>query len=379
MALPDGLPYYPRHELLESVLRVLLAGQNVTLFAPRRHGKTLFIREELLPAVEEQGWFAARVDLWRNRAKPALGLVEGLEAVAYATKAADRGLFGRKMDLRRMTTTFRSPGVEIQGQWEPAVQRPQIAAETTLENRLANALHLIADHGTHALLALDEFQALAQAGNENFVAAFRTALQDVDGRLSVIFTGSSRDGLNNLFRKAKAPLFRSATAVPMAELGDGFVDNRADYLRDIAGLEVDREALKLLFQKLLRTPLFLNEIVVGMLTRGDADVEKAMAEWLADKQANEYQDVLSGLRPVDLAVVNWLTESGQQSVYSAEAREHMREFMGATQAPTAAVVQSAIRRLGKADIVDPMGTYGSYQLADQGMQIVLQSQIGTDA
>lgn len=376
MALPDTLPYFPRPDLLARVLRALLAGQNVTLFAPRRHGKTLFIREELLPAVEMHGWFAARIDLWRNRAKPALGLVEGLEAVAYATRASKEGFLGQKMNLRRMNTTFRSPGVEIRGEWEPASQLPPVAAEATLENRLANALHMIAGHGTHALLALDEFQALGQPGNENFIAAFRTALQDLNGRLSVIFAGSSRDGLNNLFRKAKAPLFRSAIAVPMDELGDDFVDNRADYLHDIAGLEVDREALKLLFQQLLRTPLFLNEIVVGMLTRGDADVPSAMTQWLDDKRENEYQEVLAGLRPIDLAVVNWLAESGQQSVYGAEAREHMREFMGVEQTPTAAVVQSAIRRLGKVDIVDPMGTYGSYQLADQGMQIVLQSQAG---
>jgi hypothetical protein len=63
---------------------MLVAGSNITLFAPRRQGKTQFVIHELLPGARELGWFAARIDLWRNRDDPALGLVEGLEAIAAA-------------------------------------------------------------------------------------------------------------------------------------------------------------------------------------------------------------------------------------------------------------------------------------------------------
>ena len=62
---------FPRPELLESMIRLLGSGSNVTLFARRRSGKTMFLREELMPALSELGWFVARVDLWRNRGNPA--------------------------------------------------------------------------------------------------------------------------------------------------------------------------------------------------------------------------------------------------------------------------------------------------------------------
>lgn len=370
MSLPDKLPYFPRSDLLQNILRLLLSGANIALFAPRRHGKTQFVRNELLPAVHEAGWFAARVDLWRNRDNPALGLVEGLEAIAYATRRK-RTVLSTRLSLKSVRTKFKTPGVDIEGEWTPADAAPPLP-ESSLENRLANAMHRIAGHGEHALLALDEFQALATSGSENFIAAFRTVLQDLEDRLSVIFTGSSREGLNRLFQRAKAPLFRSAESVALPNMGDEFVDSRADYLAGIAGLQVDRNALKLLYPRLRHTPQFLNEIVRGMLVSGNADVPGAYRSWLEGKQQGEYADLIANLGDVDFAVVLWLATSGETSVYTADARKAMAMLMSGKDVPPASKIQTAIRRLMQAGVVDPLGVTGSYELADQGLQIILR-------
>lgn len=375
MSLQTTLPYFARPDLLESVTRLLLSGANVTLFAPRRHGKTSFVRYDLLPALHEAGWFAARVDLWRNRDNPELGLVEGLEAVAYA--APPRGSLLRPLNLSSLRATFKVPGVDIQGDWAPATG-PSPHPEASLENRLANALHLIAGRGSHALIALDEFQALAGKGSDNFVAAFRTALQDVEGRLSVFFTGSSRDGLMRLFNRAKAPLFRSAESLTLPNLGDSFVDSRADYLEEVAGIKVDRNALKLFFPRLCYTPLFLNEIVRILLVRGSDDLNAAVQEWYRAKFDDEYADWFTALQDVEAAVMVWLATSGQKSVYTEEAREAMRHYMEVIAAPTTSRVQTAIRRLTGEQALEPTGVSGEYEIADQGLQIVLSNAVNQD-
>jgi len=366
--LPTALPYFPRPQLLESVLKLLMSGANVTLFAPRRHGKTWFVRYELLPALHEAGWFAGRVDLWRNRDNPALGLVEGLEALAYASPKSVLPSI-RSLTIRSVRSTFKLPGVDIEGEWVPSTGH--VTPEGTLENRLANALQMIASKGGHAVLALDEFQALADKSSDNFVAAFRTALQDLEGGLSVIFTGSSRLGLTNLFKRAKAPLFRSAEAVTLPHLGDDFVDSRADYLRDIAGIEVDRGLLKNIFPKLCHTPLFINEIVRNILVSGSPDVVAALAQWVEAKKSEEYSELLDRLSDLDLAVIVWLTMSGQTSVYTEEAREFMKLQMGVEKRPEYHQIQTSMRRLTAAQIVEPTGTNGGYEIADQGFQVVL--------
>lgn len=366
MALHTALPYFPRPELLAQVTRLLLSGSNVTLFAPRRQGKTWFVRYELLPALHEAGWFAARVDLWRNRDNPSLGLVEGLEAVAYATSSA-KGIF-QPLTLKSVRGAFNGAGVEIAGQWEPAAAPPE--PEGSLENRLASALKLIVQKGSHCVLALDEFQALAEKSAENFVAAFRTALQDLEGSLSIVFTGSSRDGLTRLFSRSKAPLFRSAETVTLPSLGDDFVDSRADYLEQIADLKVDRNALKLLFSTLCYTPLFLNDIVRWMLVTGNSSVDEAKEAWMAEKRADEYADLFRQLTDLDLAIVIWLARSGQRSVYTEEARAAMGAIMH-TDPPLAHQVQARIRRLTKSQVLEPTGATGQYEIADQGLQILL--------
>ena len=370
MSLPDQLPYFPRPDLLASILRLLLSGTNVTLFAPRRHGKTQFVRNELLPSLNEDGWFAARVDLWRNRDNPVLGLVEGLEAVAQASQPK-RSILSTPLDLKSIRTTFKTPGVDIEGRWVPATGAV-FAPQATMANRVADALHVIAERGSHALIALDEFQALAVPGAEDFVASLRTVLQDLEGSLSVIFTGSSRAGLNRLFQRAKAPLFRSAETVTLPNLGDDFVDSRADYLADIASLAVDRDQLKLLYPRLCYTPLFLNQLVRGMLVSGDTDVPRGFQRWLARKRDGEYADLIYCLSDLEFAVVVRLATGVDNSVYTAEARQAMGEFMAATRPPEVSKVQTAIRKLTNGGIVDPTGTKGSYEIADQGFQIVLR-------
>ncbi|WP_313458793.1 hypothetical protein [Stenotrophomonas sp.] len=375
MSLQTTLPYFARPDLLESVTRLLLSGANVTLFAPRRHGKTSFVRYDLLPALHEAGWFAARIDLWRNRENPELGLVEGLEAVAYATPP--RSALMRPMNLSSLRATFKVPGVDIQGNWSPATG-PTPHPEASLENRLANALHLIAERGTHSLVALDEFQALASKGSDNFVAAFRTVLQDVEGRLSVFFTGSSRDGLMRLFNRSRAPLFRSAESLTLPNLGDAFVDSRADYLDEVAGVKVDRDALKLFFPRLCYTPLFLNEIVRIMLVRGTADLDAAVREWYRAKFDDEYAHWFAALQDVESAVMVWLATSGQKTVYSEEAREAMRQYIEADAVPTTSRVQTAIRRLTGEQALEPTGVNGEYEISDQGLQIVLSNAVNQD-
>ncbi|TDR81363.1 hypothetical protein [Paludibacterium purpuratum] len=54
---PDTL-LHPREQLAQSVLRMLTAGLSsaLTLFAPRRMGKTEFLVKDLMPLAENNGW-----------------------------------------------------------------------------------------------------------------------------------------------------------------------------------------------------------------------------------------------------------------------------------------------------------------------------------
>ena len=115
------------------------------------------------------------------------------------------------------------------------------------------------------LLILDEFQALASIDRDDFVAAFRTALQKHRGRLLVFYTGSSRAALNGMFRRSKAPLFQSTHSLTLPELDRGFIEDRAAFLAQRSGLEVDVDSLHAAFARLGHSPEFLNGLILDMM------------------------------------------------------------------------------------------------------------------
>lgn len=59
------------HTLCDSLEGKGLADARSGLFlaAPRRTGKSTFLREDLVPEVERRGWIAIYVDLWADRAR----------------------------------------------------------------------------------------------------------------------------------------------------------------------------------------------------------------------------------------------------------------------------------------------------------------------
>jgi len=76
-------------------------------------------------------------------------------------------------------------------------------------------------HGkTQVLLCLDEVQHLATDTRfEPLVSFLRTLIDEHREKLFVVYTGSSRDGLQRLFSRRKAPLFRSSSQIDLPPLG----------------------------------------------------------------------------------------------------------------------------------------------------------------
>lgn len=366
--LPDA-PYFPRPDLLARVLRVYASGlrQAVTLFAPRRQGKTWFVLHELLPAAEETGWQPVYIDLWRMRSDPARGLVHALEREAGE---------GSKSWLKKLKVKAKVPlgpaglDVELRGDQQASPNR-----DLPLEERLEAALDTLVARANVTLLVIDEFQALAIDKSEHFVAAFRTVLQKHKGRLLVFYTGSSREALNRMFRQVKAPLFRSAQALQLPDLGVDFVVDRAELLQERTGLGVDREALAEAFERLGNSPEFLNWLIVDMMVRGDADVESSMREWMEQQRVEHFDELLTRLKQHDLGVLLFLSIPNSPSIYSADGLRTIAELSTAESTVTASKVQASLNRLRKMGLVAPTGETGGYEIEDRSLTVWLREYV----
>lgn len=82
----------PRPALAKRYLALLQAGPVVstTIFAPRRTGKTVFLRKDLTPAADAAGFTVAYVDLWQTRLNPGIDR-SGPGGSAHAEDAGPKG------------------------------------------------------------------------------------------------------------------------------------------------------------------------------------------------------------------------------------------------------------------------------------------------
>lgn len=366
MATSFELPYFPREGLVEEVLQILTSGlkQGITLFAPRRQGKTSFVRHELIPAAHELGWQTLYVDLWRRRGEPELALVEGLEAFVEKRHSGWR----RRLRFKQLRAAASAGAAELESTLEPI----HFAPEAVLENRLDAALSALAAKGV-TLLVLDEVQALAGSKREDFVAALRTVIQKLQGRLVVFYTGSSRHGLNDMFRQQKAPLFASAMPVQLPRLGDDFIADRLVFLEERTRAVVDKSALTAVFEQLGRTPEFLNEVILHLLIAGNGDIDAAMSKWLQSHQEAGAGSLLDELKPLELALMRLLATVDHPSIYSAEAIDTISAMTDIDEKVTTGKVQTALKRLSRMELVAPTGRHGEYEIEDRAVLLQLRT------
>ena len=195
----------PRPALAKSYLALLSAGPIVstTIFAPRRTGKTVFLRQDLTPAAIDAGYTVAYADLWQTRLSPGVALVRGLEE-ALEPKTLSQKVLNKLQHPIKKVKAGGAVG-DIKGEFEIELGDPRKEA-TDLALRIDDLISQLCAKNP-LLLLIDEAQELARTRENELVAtALRTAITKHRDKMRVIFTGSSRTRLAHVFSNTDAPL-----------------------------------------------------------------------------------------------------------------------------------------------------------------------------
>jgi hypothetical protein len=190
------------------------SGSGLFLAAPRRTGKSTFLREDLRPQLEAAGALVLYVDLWADRkANPGLVIVSAVRAEL----AKHEGV---------VTRLARSAGMEKVnvGGVGFSLDRVGLGAQVSLSTALAalsdevkRTIVLIIDEAQHAITTEDGYDALF---------ALKAARDELNGSghygLRIVATGSNRDKLAML-RNSKDQAFFGAPLVQFPALGADFI------------------------------------------------------------------------------------------------------------------------------------------------------------
>lgn len=347
--------HYPRTDLADQILDRLDVGATtaLTLFAPRRMGKTEFVVRDLLPMAVDRGYIDVYVNFWDRKDDPAESLIQGL------SKAAAR----LKLTTRIKQTMSRIRGFGFNTPIGGASASLKDTSESDRLNIIQELFDLLMKEDRKVLLALDEVQHLATESQfEPIVYALRGMIDLNRERVSVLYTGSSRSGLQRLFRRRNAPLFSSSQQIDLPNLGSGYLQHTARTFHAASHRTLDINDCSNAFKMVKRVPYDYRQIIDNLILHGGADILSMAAHYLEEhSQEDTYQADWANLKPVDRAVLHFIL-SGNAGVYTTAGRAFIAEQLGIEDidVPT---VQNAINRLRRATHIAPVGQ-GRYELED---------------
>ena len=221
MALRDHDNVFHRPELARSLADKILhvavgsaSASGIFLAAPRRTGKSTFVREDLRPALEAADALVLHVDLWANPAANPGAVIVG----AVRAMLAERDGVIQRLAKRAGLSGMNVAGVQFD------LERVGLDRDVSLADALAA---LSDDSGKIIVLIIDEAQhAITTPEGSEALFALKAARDELNSSahhgLRLVCTGSNRDKLAML-RNGKDQAFFGAPMVSFPPLGADYI------------------------------------------------------------------------------------------------------------------------------------------------------------
>ena len=279
------------------------------LAAPRRTGKSTFLRDDLVPEFQRRGLVAVYVDLWSDRQRDPASLIA--DAIKSALRDSDNWAV-KALKTTGLTKVGLGPFASFD------IDKIGTAQGATL----TDALRAIAQKsGTHVALIIDEAQhALSSEAGANAMFALKAARDAMNQgasktNLALVFTGSHRDKLSNLMLRRDQPFF-GASFLDFPLLGRDFTDAYTAWLNERLAKDnhFDAADVHAAFQTLGHRP----ELLLNVLKDHAFGIEKSAglkstladtAKALRERLWEDYDRDLSQLNPLQRAVLHHLINS----------------------------------------------------------------------
>src|SRR5215218_3530713 len=211
-----------RDEETQELLRNVVGGHFVRLFAPRKYGKTSLLRRALRDGQEQESLIPVLVDLYRVSSIADV-TVRFERAYSKHLKGALRSKVEEFLQKTGIGLSLGAFGISAKLQHDPRVDPlPALHALLDLPLRLEES------GGFRAFVALDEFQDIDKVSDLD--GLIRSHIQYHGDVASYVFAGSEPGLMKQLFENKDRPLYGSAVPLRLGRLRN----------EDIAAYVVDR-------------------------------------------------------------------------------------------------------------------------------------------
>ena len=364
--------HFERKELAEKFIEYLNDSltNRLTLIAPRRKGKTEFLLFDLAPAAEGAGFDVIYASLWANIDAPHKAVLEALQAADVAKR--------KKQSITRkvLTTAVNKLKVDALGVGAELefADKPEIAGGDDMAKIDALITKLSRGRKTKLLLLIDEIQHLGT--DKSFMPmtyALRTTLDKLKS-VAVVYSGSSRSGIQRMFHHKGQPFFESTTDVDLPDLKKGFVEFMARTFLDVTKRKVSPRSLWTQFKRLDYSPYYVREALKQIAVEPRLGIKIAVDRVIeAVALRNDYEGLWERLNPLDKLLIRRIANGAGKSLHTEESLKTFQGELKGGRKVTRTLVGKRLQRMSEMSLVSSTDR-GVYQLELPGFSEWIRTQ-----
>lgn len=341
--------HFPRAEFAERTYKGLAYGPvpAVSIFTPRGMGKTRFLTHDLAPLAEANGHRVVYVDFEQAPDSQLATLISGF----------DRGLWDESIlgHLDSMTGDIpMKPKIRTSdGPVKLEIDQFKIRDELpiNLVSLIGDYCELLQDGHKRPFLLFDEFQELKRTRiGEQIIAALRAEIDIRKPDLAVVFAGSSKEGLNQIFTDYSEPFYLFAFPETLPPMKEDFVDHQIKAFQDSFKVKIAREKALRIFHRLEGNLSLFHRSLLNLQVHPGMPASDAMNFAQADLE-REASLKWCELNPSQRIMARMLATKVDH-IYGKKGNEFIMDLTG-RKPPSKSVLQSAAMGLSKLSIVDP--------------------------
>ncbi|MFP4002019.1 MAG: AAA family ATPase, partial [Thermoplasmata archaeon] len=208
--IAKGDEFIDREDEMRTILQALKSGQNITIYSPRRYGKSSLILNTLDSLSDDYNTVYIDFNKINSVSELADRLISSTTESSYSS--IEQGFSFVKDALLSLRPTF-TPTRE----GSLLISVKLMDRDKDLERALEFPQKVAEQKGTDLIVAMDEFQRIRNLNGDSLERLFRSIIQEQD-KVTYIFSGSQVRMLQEMFESGDEPFFKSTKIMKLDKI-----------------------------------------------------------------------------------------------------------------------------------------------------------------
>jgi AAA+ ATPase superfamily predicted ATPase len=313
---------------------LLTNGNHIALISPRRMGKTGLISHCFQQSEIQKKYYTFIIDIYATKNLQDMVYQMG-HSIVKRLKPRGQAAIDKFL---RFVTSLRT-GISFDGQgnasWNIGVGDIQSPAFT-----LEEIFDYLQAADKRCLVAIDEFQQIADYPEQNVEALMRTYVQKCRNAVFV-FSGSQKRMMNEMFSSPARPFYQSVSMMFLKPVALSEYESFARKHFENGGKHIDDNVVKTIYERFEGTTWYLQKVLNQLYaskTEVVADDVDEAVNWIINQNEDSYKDTLFQLtvRQRDLLVA--IGQEGKASQITGTAFTRRHHLTSASSAQKAAQI-----------------------------------------